>query len=230
MNKIRFFAALVTALLAVAGLSFAHEGESHQMKIVVGGDADTFEIGELEVGETRQLFTESGKEVVITRNESGYEVNVDGKEINIVSPGHHSTSYVQIDREGEGDGEATIDVMVKGFTGGHGEENVFIVKGDDDGGEHAYVWHGKDGEEHEIEGNVMFFGNGEGHEGQSFVFRKQSRVLDHVLESEVLDQLDEATRQQIIDVIKEAEKEGPMRRFHTGTHTIVIDSDEDGTP
>ena len=44
----------------------------------------------------------------------------------------------------------------------------------------------------------------------------------------MLDRLDEATRQKIIDVIKEAEKEGSMRRFHTGTHTIVIDADEDG--
>ena len=174
MNKIRFFAALVTVLLAITGLAVAHEGDGHKMKVVLGGDADTFELGELEVGETRQFFTESGKEVVITRSEDGYEVNVDGKEINILSPGHHSASFVKIDRD-SGDGEATFDVMVKGFTGSHGDDNVFIVKGEGDGeGEHSYVWHGEDGEEHQIEANVMFFGTGEGHEGQSFVFKKES--------------------------------------------------------
>ncbi len=195
MNKVRLFITLITALLVTGTFVFAHEGEErHKMKLKFGLDMEAIEIEDMEVGETRQFFTEEGKEVVVTREEQGYELTVDGKEIDIFSPGgHHGASVVHLDGdEGEGHVNVFVKKMVMGEGDGEGDESVFVFSGDDEGehGEHEnFVWTTEGGED----ANVSIFVN------------KKKDVLSHVLESGVLDQLDTAARDEIIRVIKEAE-------------------------
>lgn len=211
MKRIRFFTPLLAALLALAAAGFAHE-EKHAMKVKIVGDGDAIEVGDLEVGETRQFFTDSGKEVVVTREEHGYELSVDGREIDVVSPGdHHGAAVVTIDREGD---DGKIDVRIKKkIVRVHDDENVFFFSGDE-GGEHegheVIVWTG-DG------------GDGEGHPTFTMSIDAKS-VADRVLESGVLDRFDEATRREILDAIDRASKH---RVLHTGSETIVIDSEDE---
>lgn len=206
MNKLRLFLTALVALLLVTSFSFAgedHDGEHHKMKIKIAGDGagiESFDIGELEVGETHQLFTDSGKEVNITRDEDGYTVNVDGKDIDIHTSGHHG---------------AKVITRTMSFSG-HGEENenIFIMAGDGEEGEHgehSFVWISDDEntKDHDI----------------SFMIKKQD-VLSHVLESKALDGLDEDTRQRIIDAIKSGEKASRPHTIH-GSKTMVIDVDVD---
>ncbi len=197
MNKVRFFVTLITALLVTGSFVFAHEVEErHKMKLMFGADAEAIEIEDMEVGETRQFFTEEGKEVVITRGEQGYELTVDGKEINILSPGdHHGASFIDIDgidvEEGEGLVKVSVKGMVMGEADGEGEANVFVFSGDDEGehGEHeSFTWTEQGGEDAAVS-----------------IFVQKSDILSQVLESGVLDQVDEAARDEIIRVIKEAE-------------------------
>ncbi len=186
MNKVRFFVTLITALLVTGTFVFAHEGEEHhKMKIKLGHDMEAIEIEDMEVGETRQFFTDEGKEIVVTREEHGYELSVDGKQIDIVSAGdHHGASVISV---GGDDGEH-VNVFVKKMvmSDDEGDPGVFVVSGDDIGED--FVWTTDTGE----------------HAGVS-VFVQKKDVLSHVLESGVLDQLDSATRGEIIRVIEEAE-------------------------
>lgn len=193
MNKVRIFVTLITALAVTGTFVFAHEVEErHHMKIKLGADAEAIEVEDMEIGETRQFFTEDGKEVVITREEQGHKLTVDGKEIDIFSPGgHHGASVIDIDgEEGEGHVNVFVKKMVMGGGEGDGDENVFVFSGDDEGehGEH-FVWTEEGGDD----ANVSVF------------VTKKKDVLSHVLESGVLDQLDTATRDEIVRVIKEAE-------------------------
>ena len=74
MNKVRLFVTLLTALLLTATFSFAHEEqEHHKFKLKLHGEGEALVLEDMEVGETRQLYTESGKEVVATRTEDGYQ-------------------------------------------------------------------------------------------------------------------------------------------------------------
>lgn len=225
MNKSRFFLTALVALLLVTSFSFAgedHDGKHHKMKIKIAGDGagvESFDIGELEVGETHQLFTEEGKEVNITRDEDGYTVNVDGKDIDIHTGGHHTgshhgASFIAVDGD-EGHKVKVITKTMSFSDDGEESENVFVFAGDGEEGEHgehAFVWVSDDE-------------NAKGHD-MSFMIKKQD-VLGHVLESKALDGLDEATRQRIIEAIKEGEQASRPHRIH-GTKTIVIKSDEDG--
>lgn len=210
MSKTRLTAFLLPILLFAATASFAHE-EKHVIKLKVAGDDDVIVVDDLEVGETRQVFTDSGKEVVVTREENGYELSVDGREIDVVSPGdHHGTAEVTIDGES---GEKKVDLRVKKVIKVHDGENVFFFSGDegeDEEGNEVLVWTG-DGEE------------GESHATVSIGMDVKS-VADRVLESGVLDKLDEATRQEILDEIEKAEKHRVIR---TGTKTIVFDKEEE---
>ena len=77
-----------------------------QFKIVVAGDdadAFRFEADDLEVGESRQFFTDSGKEVLVTRTEDGLDIEVDGEELDI--RGLHK-QHVIIRTDGENADEA----------------------------------------------------------------------------------------------------------------------------
>lgn len=228
MNKLRFFLLALTALLLVTSFSFAgedHDGERHhKVKIKIAGDGngvESFDFGDIEVGETRQFFTDSGKEVTITRDEDNYTVNVDGKDIDIHTSGHHGASVIDIDGE-EGHKVKVITKTMHISGDGEEGENVFVFK---TGGEHGeHVFHSEHGDEHG-EHSFVWISDDEGSKSHDFVIKK-SNVLSHVLESDALDGLDEETRERIIKAIKEGEKTSMPHAAH-GAKMIVIDAEID---
>ena len=117
-----FFWGFLIATAAVAG-------EEHKMKIEVaisgdGEEHNTFEwhgdgseLNDLEVGESKTIIDDDGNEVMMTRTEDGLEIEVDGKNIELMHMG----------------GDIDIDVLhEKGANvvihGEHDSEDVTIEK------------------------------------------------------------------------------------------------------
>ena len=83
---------LWSCLIATAAVA----GEEHETKIVIKTDAaedGTFEwvshdpdadFSDLEVGESKTIKGDDGKEVTVTRNEKGLEFDIDGKKIEML--------------------------------------------------------------------------------------------------------------------------------------------------
>lgn len=138
MNKFRLSFALLAALLVavpfvlVAG-DDAKTEVKHAVKIKIMQDGDLIDIDadDLEVGESREFKSESGKDVVITRTDEGFDVTVDGKKLEIFKhledgkgAGHR---VIRIEkRSGEGD-----DVEVEK------EHKIVVLSGDEAGTIHA---------------------------------------------------------------------------------------------
>lgn len=182
--------ALVFASLLTAAASFAAgEPEAHhhvKIKIDDGSELIDVDAENLEVGEARESYTDSGKKVLITRTEKGYELEVDGKKIDLgMSHGDGAESSVFVH------GDHTSKVIVR--AGGDKDVDYAFVHGD---GEHTWVEHGDHGEH-------TWIAHGEGGDGVFVI--KTRKASEHLLESGVLDDLDEDTRQRILDTLKEVE-------------------------
>lgn len=178
-------ATLATLLIAASGVACDEhaEGESHEhsLALLLDGESETLtlDVDDLEVGETRQFFTEGGKEVVVTRTEDGYDLTVDGKEINIGGEGHYTMLH------GDHDAKVMIKKLISGeshgyhFITGDGEDVEIDV-------DHDFHWvHGGEGDV-----KVMAFGAGD--------------AAKRLEESGVLDNLPEEKRQAILDALGEA--------------------------
>ena len=181
MKSIHAILAVLFATLLVSAFSFAAESERHmQIKIMADDEVISFDPSDLDVGDTRQELTESGKEVLITRTEDGLQLEVDGKEIDVDMPhgdGHHAMFKMAGD-----EGRKVI---------------IHKLHGEDDGDGHGY----------------RYF---RGSEGKDVVIEHMS-AADHLAESGVLDDLDEAKRQEILDVLSELE----THRIHKQVHVMV---------
>ncbi len=186
--------ACATLLIAAAGFA-ADETEIEkriQIKIAADDEMIAIDADDMEVGETRQSFTESGKEVLITRTEGGFDLEVDGKEIDLGlgGEGHHSVFNMHGDQDAK--------VIIKKMHGGEGHGYSFIHT-DKDHVEH----HGEGGAHGEGHGEHVFVHKGD--VGDDFVWVQQASAADHLIESGVLDDLDEEKRQEILDALKEIE-------------------------
>lgn len=206
MKRLRFFVTLATALVIAATFSFADEGETHhRFKLKVDADSEAIVIDDLEVGETRQFFTDSGKEVLVTRKEDGLELTVDGKEIEVATPhGLHGAAIVDVDSE---DGEH-VNVFVK----------TLVAPGDGEEGEHAFVWHGEGGEHATHDVTVWTGEEGESHASVSIAVAPD--IAEKVLESGALDDLDPATRDKVLEAIRDA----ATPRLHK---KVIVHEEED---
>lgn len=207
-------AAAMAAMLAMALGVVADEDVviKKEIKIITDGDAEAIDldIADLEVGETRQMFTESGKEVVITRTEEGYEIDVDGEEIEIGGHGH----LMMVHGHGHDDHDANI--IVKHFEAGD-EKGFHFVTGD---GEMVEI---------DLEQRVEWVheGGADGTQVRVMSLGGHAEGLAKKLEkSGVLDDLDDAKRQEILDALKTM---GPHVE-HIGENMMVIeiDDEEDG--
>ncbi len=78
----------VAALAALVSAAYAGAGHESTVKIAVGtgDDVEMVTIDELPVGDSRHLFTDSGREVMIFRHEDHIELEVDGKSMVIGMP------------------------------------------------------------------------------------------------------------------------------------------------
>jgi hypothetical protein len=132
VNKFRLSFALLAALLVAvpfAALAGDDAEVKHQVKIKIVQDGDLIDVeaDDLEVGESREFKSESGKDVVITRTEEGFDVTVDGKKIellqNITNGEGGGHRVIRIEKR-TGDGE---DVEVEK------EHKIVVLSGDEAG-------------------------------------------------------------------------------------------------
>ena len=137
----------VLATLLALGAAHADEVEKRvEMKMVVTGDdhetitfdsnAAGFEPSDLAVGETRTIPNDSGRAITMTRTESGLQIDVDGKNIELTDVGAHGEHMmmvdamdVDVDVTHTGTMALPVDVEVLGSHAirAHGPEGVTII-------------------------------------------------------------------------------------------------------
>ncbi|MFQ5670985.1 MAG: hypothetical protein ACE5HD_10780 [Acidobacteriota bacterium] len=138
--------------LATAGLALAGAGllvstaraadestERREMRIVVASGADaattgleSVDIGDLEIGETRFLTTDSGKEIAVTREEDGLFLEIDGKEMHIQMDDEPGTRlFVGGADTAEADGDQVIGLSARSICIGRpgADEDVVTLSG-----------------------------------------------------------------------------------------------------
>jgi len=60
----------------------------------VNGHAEVFNLPDLEVGETKEIITESGESISVSKTESGITVNIGGEEVNLPSVGNEMAAHM----------------------------------------------------------------------------------------------------------------------------------------
>lgn len=150
------------------------------------GEPDRIELddlGTLAVGETRSYSTSSGKPILVTRDEEGWELDLDGKKIRV---GEH----------GAGEGDVFVHRMKKFELGEEGDGRTMVwVSGDESedrdvrivrkvgpGGAHAFA-HGPHGHPRMM-----------GHEA----------MIERLQENEKFMTLDAATQELVLEAIRES--------------------------
>jgi len=115
-------------LVAAAALA----GEKHETRIEIKTDDSehgAFEwhssdpeadFSNLEVGESKTIKGDDGKEVTVTRTEKGLEFDIDGKKIEMADFDDQGDMVIDVDVEHDGDGEVIINKS----------KNVRIIKTD----------------------------------------------------------------------------------------------------
>lgn len=201
-------ALFATLLIATAGIALAGHDVEDQVKIFLDGDSEAtvIDVEDMEVGDTRQLFTDSGKEVLITRTEEGFDLEVDGKSIDIGGKGHFFGAH--------------------GLHGeGHGETKVIVkhLSGDD----HGFHFINTDGENVTVDINEDFhWVHGEGaQEMRVFALGGHQAAAQRLEESGVLDDLSDEKRQEILDALEPDEHRGT--RIERRVMVIEVDEDDD---
>ena len=109
-------------LSGMALSSLAGEDAKHVMAVEVVGDGsgDTtsfflnsddlgFDLEEMQVGESRSIVDEAGQSILITRNENGFNFNVDGKSIDLPDFGDDDTEAMHWV---SAHGDSNVDVRV----------------------------------------------------------------------------------------------------------------------
>lgn len=203
MKTFHAILALTFATLLITAFSFAAEPEIEvkrhiKLKIATGDDMIDVDADDLAVGETRQSFTESGKEVLLTRLDEGFKLEVDGKEIDLgLTHGEGHGAHKEVFHF-SGDSE-DAKVMIRTMGGEEGHKYAFI---------HA------DGDE-----DMHWVQEGEGAEDVN-IFIERFSPADHLLESGVLDDVDEETREKILATLRDME---PHKRIQK---KIIVDVEE----
>lgn len=123
-------------LTGMAASVLAGEDAKHVMAVEVMGhdsgegvhfflDSDDlgFDLDELQVGETRSVVDESGKSILITRNEDGYTFNVDGEIIELPHIDDEDNGGMHwVSKDGDNDISVRVvsDVKVRALDEQHG--------------------------------------------------------------------------------------------------------------
>jgi hypothetical protein len=140
-------AAAVAALLAAGALVADDAGDGRtqlRLKLDRDGSHDQLvvdDLGAMAVGESRSFSTEAGKPVTVTRDEQGWDLDVDGRKLRVGDGGAPGEEMVWKTRrvavEGE-EGEAKSVVVLTEETDADGP--VRIVRRVGPGGEHAHAF------------------------------------------------------------------------------------------
>ena len=216
---------------AAAGMAAATEAEPvrhTKMKLVLDqdGSAERIELTdlhELEIGESRTLTTESGTPVVVTRDEQGFELDLNGKKIRLADhlsadassgPGSFQKRIV-VTSGGEGeDGAANVMILrnkvaAEGGDTGDGHD-VVMLRRMPEAGAHGFAFTTGDGELTAIPLPI-----------EATIARLQA--------SAKFQELDEATRATVLEALRDsAPTPGALVAGEPGARTIVLEvQDED---
>ena len=195
-------ALFATVLIAVAGAAIADDPEVHferEFKVLVDGDAEAIEvdIDDMEVGETRQHFTDSGKEVLITKTEEGHTLEIDGKTIEIGGHGHSFNAH----------------------SFGHDDAKVIIKRLDSAEGVHFIH---ANGDEVTVDVDEDFhWVQGGGDHGMKVIRLGDQGAAARLEASGVLDDLSDHKRQEILDAL------GAHEGTHIEKRVMVIEIDDE---
>ena len=115
LRRILALAVLPAVALMLAVPAWAGDAVERHVKIKVmtdeGGEMTELDLSDLQVGETRWITSDSGKDISITREEDGYRLDIDGEETFIGSPGDGMHNRIMVQAMGHGDGEGLHEAM-----------------------------------------------------------------------------------------------------------------------
>lgn len=205
---------VLAAALVVGGVTAEErkvmEEVKEIVKVAVDGDVEVIEVEDLEEGESRQYFMDAGQEIVVTRTEEGFELEIDGEPLDFDD--HRLVEKKVVVHRLGGDGQE-IDLDVGGehrvlhLSSGFPATRVMVRKTDDGS---TYAWSTADGGEIDLEGL------------EHFEFHRTS-AADFLREKGVLDGLDEDQRRAILDALEEYQ--GPMTAPRV--KVMVLDDEEE---
>lgn len=175
-------ALLLTLPLAADGGTVVQERIKLKIAESSGDEPLVLELDDMEVGEARQFYTESGKLVTATRNEDDITIDVEGRDEPIVVPMGNSGHGIHLSH---GNGQNVVikkRIHLGDHQSGAGNSVVWIDEDGEthtvEGDGHSFVWIDGEGEHHISEGedgkSVVWVGeDGETHNlnGKDFVFK-----------------------------------------------------------
>lgn len=207
---------------AAPGSDTATEVRRSEIRLVLDhdGTAERLELAnlhEMAVGESRALATESGTPVVITRDEQGFEIDLDGKKIRLIdqfsgAPGEANAMVLRSKVAAVENGAEVAGSAGATAGAGAGEKVVVMRRTPASGGDaHAFTFTTDGGELPALPLSV-----------EATIGRLQT--------SPKFQELDEATRAKVIEALREtAPKAGTFVTGEPGARTIVLEiEDEDG--
>lgn len=198
-----------------------HDGAAEQLEIA--------DLHEMAVGESRTLTTASGTPVVVTRDEQGFEIDLDGKKLRLTDhfaaempegPGQFH-KRIMVTQEGEGE-EGSANVMIVRNQVAV-DANGAAVAGGEDGGRDVVMMRRTPGD-----GSHAFaFSTGDG-ELPAIPLPVEATIA-RLEASAKFQALDEATRATVLEALREsAPKAGAIVAGEPGSRTIVLEmQDED---
>ena len=71
------------------------DGQESMVDLSVDGVNEAFVLPELSIGETRNITTQSGKEIIVSKTDKGLSVNIDGKDIALPGVGANLAAHIQ---------------------------------------------------------------------------------------------------------------------------------------
>ncbi len=128
--------ACMIVMILLAGIALSPTwagGDHHEAKIKIIGDdfeLDETDISDLAVGESMTFYTDSGREVLVIREEDGLDISVDGESLDIprMSGGHHGVKVITREIVCDDDGECDHDFI---HMGGESDIEFLHLEGED---------------------------------------------------------------------------------------------------
>lgn len=196
--------ACMIVLILLAGIALSPTwagGDQYEAKIkIVGEDfeLDEADVSDLEVGESMSFYTDSGRDVLVVREENGFDISIDGESLDLPTlvhddhhgGGFHGVKVITKEIVCDDDEECDHD-FINIHEGGDfevlellGEELALDIEvlrdfecSDEEECKHAVkIWHNSDGHDFEFNDESEFEFNDE--DGKKVIIIKK-RIHDH---------------------------------------------------